>query len=88
MAEKEFYGWTGKVLDVDLTAKRAEAKALDEVCPGYKDFVGGRGLGVRILYDAVGPDTDPLGPENVLVFATGPLTGTRAAPRRARIPGE
>ncbi len=71
-----FYGWTGKVLDVDLTAGKAEAKALDEVCPDYKDYIGGRGLGVKILYDAVGPDTDPLGPENVLVFATGPLTGT------------
>jgi aldehyde:ferredoxin oxidoreductase len=76
MAEKEFYGWTGKVLDVDLTAGKVETKALDEVCPDYKDYIGGRGLGVKILYDAVGPDTDPLGPENVLVFATGPLTGT------------
>ncbi len=76
MAEKEFYGWTGKVLDVDLTAGEVEVKALNEVCPDYKDYVGGRGLGVRIIYDAVGPDTDPLGPENVLVFAAGPLTGT------------
>ncbi len=72
----KFYGWTGKVLDVDLTAGKVEIKGLDEVCPDYKDYIGGRGLGVRILYDAVGPDTDPLGPENVLVFATGPLTGT------------
>jgi aldehyde:ferredoxin oxidoreductase len=76
MAEEEFYGWTGKVLDVDLTAGKVEVKALDEVCPNYKDYIGGRGLGVRMVYDAVGPDTDPLGPENVLVFATGPLTGT------------
>ena len=75
-AVPEFYGWTGKVLDVDLTAGTVETKALDEVCPDYKDYVGGRGLGVRMLYDAVGPDTDPLGPENVLVFATGPVTGT------------
>lgn len=74
--EVEFYGWTGKVLDVDLTAGTVEVKALDEACPDYKDYLGGRGLGVRILYDAVGPDTDPLGPENVLIFATGPLTGT------------
>jgi len=72
----KFYGWSGKVLDVDLTAGKAEAKALDQVCPDYKDYVGGRGLGVKILYDAVGPDTDPLGPENILIFATGPLTGT------------
>ncbi len=71
-----FYGWMGKVLDVDLTTGTVETRALDEVCPDYKEYIGGRGLGVRILYDAVGPDTDPLGPENVLVFATGPLTGT------------
>ncbi len=76
MAGKEFCGWTGNVLDVDLTAGTVETKALDEVCPDYKDYVGARGLGVRILYDAVGPDTDPLGPENVLVFAAGPLSGT------------
>jgi len=72
----EFYGWTGKVLDVDLTGGTVESRGLDEVCPDYKDYVGGRGLGVRLLYDAVGPDTDPLGPENVLIFAAGPLTGT------------
>jgi len=72
----KFYGWMGKVLDVDLTAGKAEVKALDEVCPDYKDYIGGRGLGVRLLYDLVGPDTDPLGPENALIFATGPLTGT------------
>jgi aldehyde:ferredoxin oxidoreductase len=79
MTEKEFYGWMGKVLDVDLTAGKVETKALDEICPEYRDYVGGRGVGVRMLYDAVGPDTDPLGPENVLVFATGPLTGTSAS---------
>lgn len=75
-AATEFYGWVGKVLDVDLTAGEVAVRALDEVCPEYKEYVGGRGLGVRLLYDAVGPDTDPLGPENVLIFAAGPLTGT------------
>ncbi|MBL7184542.1 MAG: twin-arginine translocation signal domain-containing protein, partial [Anaerolineae bacterium] len=75
-AVPKFYGWTGKVLDVNLTAGTVETKALDKVCPDYKDYVGGRGLGVRMLYDAVGPDTNPLGPENVVIFAAGPLTGT------------
>lgn len=74
-----FYGWMGKVLDVNLTTGEIRYRDLNEVCPDYQDYVGGRGLGVRILYDEVGPDTDPLGPENVLIFATGPLTGTNVS---------
>ena len=99
----EFYGWMGKVLDVDLTTGTIKSRDLDEVCPDYKDYIGGRGLGVKILYDEVGPDTDPLGPENVLIFATGPLTGTDATasgrfcivsksplahPKVAKVPGK
>ena len=38
-------------------------------------FVGGRGLGARLLWDMVGPEVDPLSPENVLIFTNGPLTG-------------
>jgi len=75
-AQPAFNGWMGQVLEVDLTTGELQAIPLDEVVPGYKDYVGGRGLAARILYDRVGPDTDPLGPENVLVFSTGPLTGT------------
>lgn len=74
--EKAFYGWTGRVLDVDLTTGTIKHRDLDEVCPDYKEYIGGRGLGARILYDEVGPETDPLAPENVLIFSTGPLTGT------------
>jgi len=69
-------GYAGKILHVDLTRKEAVNKHLDvEVA---KRFIGGRGLGAKILYDFVKPKTDPLGPENILVFATGPLTGTTA----------
>ena len=39
-------------------------------------FLGGRGLGARLLWDEVGPEVDPLSPENVLIFTNGPLTGT------------
>ena len=69
-------GWMGKILDVDLTAETVTIKDLD--INMAKDYFGGRGLGVRIIYDEVGPDVDPLSPENILVFATGPLTGTDA----------
>lgn len=72
----KFYGWTGRVLDVDLTKGEIRYKRLDEVCPDYKDYIGGRGLGVKILFNEVGPETNPLGPDNVLIFSTGPLTGT------------
>ena len=72
----KFCGWNGKVLDVDLTKEEVRYRSLDEVCPDYKDYIGGRGLGVRILFDELRPETDPLGPENILMFAMGPLTGT------------
>ena len=39
-------------------------------------FLGGRGLGARLLWDLVGPEVDALAPENALIFATGPLTAT------------
>ena len=41
-----------------------------------KDYIGGRGVGTRILYDEAGPNVDPRGPENRLIFSLGPLTGT------------
>jgi len=60
---------------VDLSsmeAKRVEADR--ELLYGY---MGGRGLGVKVLHDEVSPSADPFSPENILVFAVGPLTGTR-----------
>ncbi|MDI6825297.1 MAG: aldehyde ferredoxin oxidoreductase family protein [Bacillota bacterium] len=69
-------GWTGKMLRVDLTAG---ATSVEELCPhDLRDFVGARGLGSRLLYDAGAYAVDPLAPENPLIFATGPLTGTYA----------
>jgi len=41
-----------------------------------RQFIGGAGLGVRLLYDMIESTTDPLGPENPLIFMTGPFTGT------------
>ncbi len=72
------YGWNGKLLRVDLTegAVRWEEIPLEEL----KGYVGARGLGIRYLLAEVDPAGDPLGPENRLVFSTGPLTGTRGAP--------
>ncbi|MEW6547816.1 MAG: aldehyde ferredoxin oxidoreductase family protein [Bacillota bacterium] len=70
------YGWTGRMLRVDLTAGTATA---EELCPhDLHVFVGARGLGSKLLYDAGAYDVDPFAPENPLIFATGPLTGTYA----------
>jgi aldehyde:ferredoxin oxidoreductase len=70
------YGWAGKILEVDLSNEKITETKLDEKL--VRNFIGGRGLGVKIFYDRVGPDIKPLDPENLLIFATGPLTGTLA----------
>lgn len=67
-------GWAGKVLDIDLTTQTYKTYALDPNIARL--FVGGRGLGARLLWDLVGPEVDPLSPQNVLIFTTGPLTAT------------
>ena len=67
-------GWTGKILDIDLTTASIKTLPLDMEMAHL--FVGGRGLGARLLWDLVGPDVDPLSPENVLIITNGPLTGT------------
>lgn len=67
-------GWAGQVLDVDLTSGAIKTYPLDEKLAHL--FLGGRGLGARLLWDEVGPNVDPLSPENVLIFANGPLTAT------------
>jgi len=75
------HGWTGRTVTIDLTySKIAETRSNSGI---LHSFIGGRGLGVRLYYDATKPDVDPLSPENVLIFATGPLTGT-AAPMSGR----
>jgi len=67
-------GYMGRVLRVDLTARRVWDEPLDKELA--RAFVGGSGLAARLLYDLVDADTDPLGPENPLILMTGPLVGT------------
>jgi aldehyde:ferredoxin oxidoreductase len=69
-------GYMGKLLVVDLTSGELKDEPLD--LNVAHDFVGGAGYAARYLYDELGPDTDPLGPDNTLMFMTGPLVGTRA----------
>ena len=67
-------GYTGKILEVDLGANKLTDRSIDEKTA--RKFLGGKGLGLKILYDDFKPDVDPLGPDNIIVFATGPATGT------------
>jgi aldehyde:ferredoxin oxidoreductase len=69
-------GYMGKILKVDLSTRKIQESLLDEeTC---RDFIGGYGIGARILYSSQKGGVDPLGPENTLGFTTGPLTGTQA----------
>ena len=67
-------GWAGKILDIDLSAGSIETLPLDREMARL--FLGGRGLGARLLWDLVGPEVEPLSPENVLIFTTGPITAS------------
>jgi aldehyde:ferredoxin oxidoreductase len=71
------YGWTGTVLRVNLTTGTITKEPLKE--DWARDFVGGRGLGAKYLFEELDPQVDPLSPDNKLIFATGPLTGTNAS---------
>lgn len=69
-------GWRGTILRVDLTAGQVTAQPLDPAMA--KAYVGGRGFGIHTLLAELDPRCDPLGPENLMVMAAGPLTGTKA----------
>jgi len=69
-------GYTGKLGFIDLSTGKVRVEKADQSL--YRDFIGGYGIGVRILYERQEKGADPLGPGNILGFTTGPLTGTRA----------
>lgn len=69
--------WQGKILSVDLSAGTVATEPLN--MEWAHDFLGERGLGTKYLIENMDPAADALSPENALVFATGPLTGTMAS---------
>lgn len=69
-------GYAGRILEVDLGEPAFREIPLDGRLVG--EYVGGMGFGVRLLVDAVPPETDALAPENALVVSVGPLSGTAA----------
>ena len=69
--------WQRQILRVNLSEGRAEPEPLD--MEWAHDFLGERGLATKYLMENMDPTVDPLGPDNVLIFATGPLSGTMAS---------
>jgi aldehyde:ferredoxin oxidoreductase len=69
-------GYCGKILWVDLASRTLKEEALDEAL--CRKYLGGFGLGARILFDRMPAGVDALGPGNILGFLTGTLTGTAA----------
>jgi aldehyde:ferredoxin oxidoreductase len=69
-----YYGYTGKVLYVNLTSGRSRTEPLDMAMA--QKYLGGCGIGERLLCDLLKPDTDPLSPDNPIVVSAGPLIGT------------
>jgi len=65
-------GWNGKILRIDLTKRTTKITNYSEDIA--KRFIGGRGLAVKLLWDELPQGADPLGPENMLIFAAGPYT--------------
>ncbi|MFD1598181.1 aldehyde ferredoxin oxidoreductase family protein [Halobellus rarus] len=74
-------GFNDHVARVDLTSGDVQYEGIDE--EDARKYIGGRGLGVKYVFDN-GTDVDPEGPENLLAFMNGPLTGTQA-PMSGRI---
>jgi aldehyde:ferredoxin oxidoreductase len=68
------HGWTGRILDIDLSTMKARSADLPRELA--VSFLGGRGLNSKVLYDRIPPGLDPLSPENVYCIAPGPLSGT------------
>ena len=74
----------GKLLRINLTTRKIEKEDIPEKI--LSDYVGGRGLATKYLYDELSPETDALSEENKLFFATGPILGTNV-PTSSRFSG-
>lgn len=71
----EWNSWTGKVLDVDLTSETISKVSSDKYFP---NFLGGRGLEAKVIWDDVPEGTKAFDPENRIIFAPSTLTGTNS----------
>jgi aldehyde:ferredoxin oxidoreductase len=69
--------WAGKILRVDLTAGTVKSEPLNMAWA--RAYIGSRGLASKYLVEEMDPKVDPLSPDNKIIWATGPLTGTMAS---------
>ena len=76
-------GYFGKILDIDLTTGKVSTVNFDDEIA--RKFLGGAGLSTYYLYREVPKGTDPLSPENLLMFAAGPLNGTECPGARVTV---
>ena len=72
-AKNGINGWAGSVLRINLTTGSITT---EDTLPKYKPYIGGMGLGYKVIWDEVPLDSDPLGPAAKAVFAVGPLTAS------------
>lgn len=70
----QYYGWAGRLLRVDLDAMRCSVSPID----AYREFIGGRGMSDRIVFEESDPRSGPLDPDSVVAIGAGPLVGTLA----------
>jgi len=76
-----YYGYAGKILQVDLSTRKVVKEELD--LQFARKFIGGLGFNIKTLYDEVGPNVDPFSSDNIVAIAPGALCGTDA-PSAAR----
>ena len=69
--------YAGKILRINLSKKNGILKEALNI-NFAKKFLGGKGFGAKLLYDILRPNTDPFGPDNPVIYCTGPITATMA----------
>ena len=68
------FGYTGVIARVDLSKSYVVTESYEDQMA--LNFIGGSGAATKLLFDETNSETDPLGPDNLLIFSTGPYTGT------------
>jgi aldehyde:ferredoxin oxidoreductase len=76
-------GWMGKIVKIDLSSGTQETVAVNDTI--RRQYLGGRGLGVKLYSELCPSSIDPLADDNALIFMTGPLTGTMMTSGRYQV---
>ncbi len=74
MKNKDIIGTSNRILEIDLTRKKIETHSIEE--EDRRLYLGGKGLGLKLLYERLSPAIPPLSPENIIIFMTGVMMGT------------